>query len=47
MPNVSEPFPKDADSVNAEMAGKETVGIALVGLFVPRLFSFIYNTSSL
>lgn len=36
MPNVSERFPKDADSASVEMVGKETVGIALVRLIVLR-----------
>ena len=30
MPNVSESFPKDADSACVKMVGKETDGIALV-----------------
>ena len=34
MPNVAEVLPKDADSANAEMAGRETEENALVRTYI-------------
>ena len=43
MPNVSERFPKDADSASVEMVGGETVEHASVRLYNVYNFSWSYT----